>query len=1499
MMMRSFLFAVLLVTSCGVLQDAPPPSLGTFQVRFRWKAPKPSHDAGLFVFGRVEDRTDPMRPSVLRTAGPIPFNADNDPPRLQFRDVPNGEKRVVVVEYRQGNTDAAPVRFHGTSPPFTLGIGRHQVLVDVELVAQPNLLVPAETPAVRVVATGEDGFVSAPEVTVHLLTDTGVRVQLANALPDLDSAPSRVVNDLPVVDDGGTSWRRVDAWNLDEGAALPCAQDECPREVFVRFLDADGYPSDTFSAPVLLDVKDPRVLSASGSTPVLSGETLRYAVAWSEPLRATGTAESPVRLPVLRVFGDDGNPVPWSLTLVGSTLTSATWELSALTPEDGAYTFSVELTDRAGRTKVEPGDPVVVDTALPEVRNESVQGGTRVTVDDVVTVGFTASEPCRTPEVSLVIQGSEPVLLDLVGEVAPISPDEGATYTFQHRVLASDPLGLGELLVTLTDEAGNRGIPRSVGLVEVENMAPQVISATVAYGAGPGNPLVVPSAARAGSTVTVSVIANETLDASAPVTLTLQGPAPLVEDLRGVLDTNARAVVFSFQVPANPTDGDYFARVAWQDIAGNRATDVTFATPVVVDNTPPELTLDPDALLLVRRPQGSTVAEVVDGLTVPPGPYFALLGRADWTRPLLPAGAIMLSDGAPVMVRVWSSATREQLLGTALPDENGRFPVIPLQNVDSPAVYVTALDVAGNESAPQLVRHAEWMATPHVVGSRAPHVVTRLHHVEDDRVSPLREDVDPRLVAGQDDNVAQAEGRPLGAHRRALLGVPQFRWLHGAAFDVARNVLVIHGGSQIAVLQDTWELDPSFWRAPAITSGLGARTRHALVYDVARGRVVAFGGRDADTMVHNDLWEWDGLTWRERIAPGPAPTARLDHCLVYDSHRGTVLLFGGATGDTEGELDDLWSWDGEAWTALTPADALKPFARRPLACTFDHGRGRMVVYGALAGDYVYGETWEWDGTRWYLLTPTNNPPLRLRTTATYDDARGVTVLFGGFTPEVVSLNDTWTWDGTNWEAQSPSVAPQARAGASLTYDPLQERVLLYGGQAPDNDITFADTWVWDGTRWAETTLVGPEPPARVFSSMAYDPQRGETVLFAGYDGSILGDTWTWDGHRWAPRTNLSNTPPARLSGMLVTLAPPRGVLLFGGYAAQPFQDTWEWDGATWTPITVDTPPPPRGDHQLAYHASRDEVVLFGGIDNRNGFTFLNDTWVFHDDQWAQRFPEGEVPTARAAFGMAYDARRDRTVLYGGFYALGGPISDETWEWDGERWWRIQPEGETPGQLASHTLVYDTHRQLMVLSCGADTGRPYADTWTYDGTRWRREVSVGRALAFPRVAPASAFDSQRKRLVVFGGNQFPPSGDTWELDAVKREPAIQWDVALDEARVAWSDVESLTVSAACSGTTPGDQDGARLMGWVGHGTGDAPGWRELARAPTVSVDGGAAPSTPLSWSSTSADQARALISVRDARVTLQCRPRGDSGASADVATVSADTFTLRMRYTLSP
>ena len=89
------------------------------------------------------------------------------------------------------------------------------------------------------------------------------------------------------------------------------------------------------------------------------------------------------------------------------------------------------------------------------------------------------------------------------------------------------------------------------------------------------------------------------------------------------------------------------------------------------------------------------------------------------------------------------------------------------------------------------------------------------------------------------------------------------------------------------------------------------------------------------------------------------------------------------------------------------------------------------------------------------------------------------------------------------------------------------------------------------------------------------------------------------------------------------------------------------------------------------------------------------------------------------------------------------------------WTQKQDIGPAPRRL--HVMAYDTSRKRVVLFGGS---KQDAGTWEWDGSAWTQVSDIGPP---PRESPAMAFDSDRDRLVLFGGGEIPELGDTWEWD----------------------------------------------------------------------------------------------------------------------------------------
>ena len=187
----------------------------------------------------------------------------------------------------------------------------------------------------------------------------------------------------------------------------------------------------------------------------------------------------------------------------------------------------------------------------------------------------------------------------------------------------------------------------------------------------------------------------------------------------------------------------------------------------------------------------------------------------------------------------------------------------------------------------------------------------------------------------------------------------------------------------------------------------------------------------------------------------------------------------------------------------------------------------------------------------------------------------------------------------------------------------------------------------------------------------------------------------------------------------------------------------------------------RNGHAMAYDRDREVVMLFGGADERQ---VMSDLQSFDGRHW--RCISDRGPSKRTFPGLVYDSARKQLVLFGGNSVLFGSETDtdtflnDTWTWDGERW--EQFVGERPQARAEPTMVFDSDRNRIVLFGGHRTiGEErlrLGDTWEWDGHRWEQRSTDGPP---PRNGAAMAFDNHRNRVVLFGGSG--ATGDTWEWD----------------------------------------------------------------------------------------------------------------------------------------
>lgn len=316
---------------------------------------------------------------------------------------------------------------------------------------------------------------------------------------------------------------------------------------------------------------------------------------------------------------------------------------------------------------------------------------------------------------------------------------------------------------------------------------------------------------------------------------------------------------------------------------------------------------------------------------------------------------------------------------------------------------------------------------------------------------------------------------------------------------------------------------------------------------------------------------------------------------------------------------------------------------------------------------------------------------------------------------IAKINSTATGPFT-WTQRFPSTSPPSRQGFAMAYDAGRGQAIVFGGdiRGVSGASLAGDTWAWDGTGWSQK-FPAVSPPARDRPAMSYDAARGQLILFGGRgNGFNFDDTWTWDGSTWTQRTP-SQSPPSRYSAALAYDSARGQVLVFGGFTANPpgapvsmSNDTWIWDGSTWTQEFPSRSPSPRSAFAMAYDSSRQQIVLFGGVDST---ATLSDTWVWDGSNWTQK-TSSITPAARYSASMAYDQSLGQVVLFGGAAANNAPL-DDTWAWDGTSWTQLDTSVR-PTARFSGGLIRDDARAQLVLFGGSSNAFDFDhllnDTW---------------------------------------------------------------------------------------------------------------------------------------------------------------------------------------------
>jgi hypothetical protein len=195
-------------------------------------------------------------------------------------------------------------------------------------------------------------------------------------------------------------------------------------------------------------------------------------------------------------------------------------------------------------------------------------------------------------------------------------------------------------------------------------------------------------------------------------------------------------------------------------------------------------------------------------------------------------------------------------------------------------------------------------------------------------------------------------------------GNPPARADHAMAVDRASGSIVLFGGWGAAgLLGDTWQWDGSGWTQQFPRTNPDPRAAHAMASAPGGTGVLIFGGIGPGCgwiPALDDTWEWRGADWHRRATTG-SPHARYRHAMALDLARDRVVLFGGeytAPHVNHGppppriNFGETWQWDGRGWHVSL--DARDPSARVEHSIAFDGARQSLIMLGGFANAWNPG-----------------------------------------------------------------------------------------------------------------------------------------------------------------------------------------------------------------------------------------------------------------------------------------------------------------------------------------------------------------------------------------------------------------------------------------------------------------------------------------------------------------------------------------------------------------
>jgi hypothetical protein len=204
---------------------------------------------------------------------------------------------------------------------------------------------------------------------------------------------------------------------------------------------------------------------------------------------------------------------------------------------------------------------------------------------------------------------------------------------------------------------------------------------------------------------------------------------------------------------------------------------------------------------------------------------------------------------------------------------------------------------------------------------------------------------------------------------------------------------------------ESWTWNGSIWarQHPAVSPP--ARYTACAAADDATGQFLMYGGMGDGPVDLSDTWNWTGTNWQQ-LTPATSPPG--GQCeMTYDAVRKiVVMLVEARVGAPDAGAMQTWSWNGSTWSHAADVPTAVPGAGGPVPISFDSDTQTDLAYvgettctqlgGSHSSQCVQvDQLWSFDGSAWTQAQAANNPQTGAEFAAAYDAATHQFVITGG------------------------------------------------------------------------------------------------------------------------------------------------------------------------------------------------------------------------------------------------------------------------------------------------------------------------------------------------------------------------------------------------------------------------------------------------------------------------------------------------------------------------